>query len=161
MKKQLAILGALAISGAAFAQSQSLTWPMPGNDNCDVCAQDIKLKAPTIQSTTLTGGSSTATASGTNSRAVNNMSSNTYGVLIQAASNQTTDLDYTTVLAQASGSGSSASNNLASNIGAVGVGATQTQYVKASHASITARASGSSSTAVQNFSSNNACLQCQ
>ena len=158
MKKQLAILGALAISGSAFA---FVFPPLPGNDNCDVCAQDIKLLAPTIQSTTLFGSSSSANASGTESQATNNMSSNTYGVLIQAASNQTTDLDYTTVLAQASGSGSSASNNLASNIGAVGVGATQTQYVKASHASITARASGSSSTAVQNFSSNNACLQCQ
>lgn len=157
MKKQLAILGALAISGSAFA----LTFPWPGNDECDVCSQDIKLQAPTIQSTTLFGSSSTATASGNESRAANNMSSNTYGVLIKAQSTQTTDLSGTHVSAEASGSQSSASNNLASNIGAVGVGAVQNQYVKATLSNITARASGTGSTAVQNFSSNNACLSCQ
>ena len=158
MKKQLFILGALAISGSAFAFTLP---PIFGNDNCDVCSQDIKLLSPTIQSTMLVGGSSTATASGTDSRAVNNMSSNTYGVLIKAQSNQTTDMDHSTVLAVASGRESSAGNNFASNIGAVGVGATQSQYVRASYQSITARASGNGSTAVQNFSSNNACLSCQ
>jgi len=158
MKKQLAILGALALSSSAFAVTLP---PIFGNDNCDVCAQDIKLNAPTIQNTTLVGGSSSATASGTDSRAANNMSSNTYGVLIKAQSTQTTDMNNSTVQAIASGRESSASNNFASNIGAVGVGATQSQYVKASYQSITARASGSGSTAVQNFSSNNACLSCQ
>ncbi|GAB1384820.1 MAG TPA: hypothetical protein PK214_08400 [Ottowia sp.] len=158
MKKQLAILGALAISGSAFA---FVFPPLPGNDNCDVCAQDIKLLAPTIQSTTLFGSSSSANASGTESQATNNMSSNTYGVLIKAASTQTTDLSGTHVLAEASGYQSSASNNLASNIGAVGVGATQSQYVKATLSNISAKASGSGATAVQNFSSNNACLSCQ
>ncbi len=156
MKKQLAILGALAISTSAFA-----TWPWPSNDNCEVCSQDIKLLAPTMQSTTLFMSSSNATASGTDSHAANNMSSNTYGVLIKANSTQTTDLGGTHVLAEASGSQSSASNNLASNIGAVGVGATQSQYVKATLSNIAAKASGSGATAVQNFSSNNACLSCQ
>ena len=158
MKKQLAILGPLAISGSAFA----IVWPpLPGNDNCEVYAQDIKLLAPTIQSTTLFGSSTSATASGTESYAGNNMSSNTFGVLIKANSTQTTDLSGTHVLAEASGYQSSASNNLASNIGQVGVGATQSQYVKATLSNITAKASGSGATAVQNLSSNNACLSCQ
>ena len=139
MKKQLLVLGALAISGSAFAVSLP---PWLGGGDCDVCEQDIKLLAPTIQSTTLFGSSSKADASGTNSRAANNMSSNTYGVVIKAKSTQTTDLAGTHVLAEASGTDSRASNNLASNIGAVGVGAEQSQYVKATLSNLTAKASG-------------------
>lgn len=162
MKKQLAILATLAISGAAFANGWNPT-PTPPTTNpaCDVCSHEVVVKANQNQVTKLFWSSSAATANGANSYAANNMSSNTAGVLINASSDQLTDLGGTHVLAEANGANSSAQNNLASNIGSVGVGASQYQAVVASGSFIKAVANGANSRAIQNMSTNNGCQGCQ
>lgn len=164
MKKQLAILAALAISGTAFAGGYGQQTPpqnQPTDPACNVCSHDVVIKANQNQVTKLFWSSSTATANGASSYAANNMSSNTSGVLINASSDQLTDLSGTVVLAEANGANSSAQNNLASNIGSVGVGASQYQAVIAGGSFIKAVANGANSRAIQNMSSNNGCQSCQ
>lgn len=169
MNAKLLFLTAAFVATSAMAQDASFKKdppapsPSPTPEACDLCAHDIVLKGPTIQVTALKNTASIAWASGADSKAVNNMSSNTSGVLIDQGveSTQITALKNSGVLAYASASDSYANNNLASNVGSVGVGADQLQIVLGKGAFLAAKATGTGSRAVQNFSSNNACLTCE
>ena len=163
--KKLAILALVAMSTVAFAGGGHGN-PLPPNNPptqvCGVCeTNDINVGAPQLQVTMLKGTSSVANASGSQSYASNNMSSNTYGVDLRAPSIQITALKDSGVLAEASGSESKAQNNLASNVGSVAVNAAQIQVVAGKGDWIASYASGYKSRAIQNFSTNNACVGCQ
>ena len=157
--KKLAIIALAAMSTYAFAGGAGDRHrPQP----CGVCeGNGVAVGAPQIQITALKHSSSTAEATGADSYASNNVSSNTFGVRLRALSTQITALKDSTISAHASGANSTAQNNLASNIGEVAVNAAQLQVVAGKGSHMTAKASGANSRAVQNFSTNNACESCQ
>ena len=157
--KKLALIAALAVvSTTAFAGG----WGGPKPQPCGVCETgDINVGAPQIQVTVLKDTAAVAKASGNQSTAGNNMSSNTYGVDLRAESIQITALKDSAVLAKASDNQTVAQNNMASNIGNVAVNAAQIQAVLGDGAFVGAFASGNQTRAIQNFSTNNACVTCQ
>ncbi len=162
--KKLAIIAFAAMSTIAFAADSDRNGNHNGggNQSCAVCeTNDINVGAPQIQIAVAKGGSTVANASGTDTRAGNNMSTNTYGVDLRAKSVQITALKNTTVNADASGTSTVAQNNMASNIGSVAVNAPQLQVVAKSGEYVSAVASGTRTKAINNFATNNACLTCQ
>ena len=164
--KKLAIISLALMSTAVFAGGSNHGPKHPPSNPppkpAAVCeTATTKPGAPKSHSTWLKNTSATAKASGNMSRANNNLSSNTYGVDLRAASIQITALKDSDVAAKATGNESVAQNNLASNIGNVAVNEAQLQAVVGREAYVASVASGNKARVVQNLSTNNACVTCQ
>lgn len=114
MQKRLIVVAASALSTVAFAQNNKQKPPTNNAlapDICEVCTNDVVVKGPQIQVTTVQSSASIADTD--NGSTANNMLSNTNGVLLKGQSGRITALSHTGALAHAN-DGSYAQDKLAS-----------------------------------------------
>ena len=88
----------MAFSSGAFAFGNHWGGGSQADDTCAVCESGVRVNAPQIQHTSLSGSSASAWALGQGSYANNNFSSNTSGVTLNAQSVQSTNLKNTSVM---------------------------------------------------------------
>ncbi|QIL80112.1 hypothetical protein G7047_09500 [Diaphorobacter sp. HDW4A] len=140
--KAIAFIALTAVASAAFAAGPV----RPGSITISgISEQKTYANDSTLKNT-----------SGTNNKALQNVSSNAADVEIFSTgkSYQTTDLKDTTVTNEAKGDHSVARQNLASNNGTVEIKGTSTQTVVGNQANISNLADGNGAVATQNIASN-------
>ena len=148
--KKLAILTLLAASGAVFASgghsSGSSSGPVINADSLQVAM----IKNSAVKNT----------ASGSESDAKQNISSNAGKVRVDDEQEQITVIKNSSVTNEAKGSKSFAGQNLSSNVGDVRINDDSTQVTYVKNSLVANLAKGYKSKAVQNIASNNGCDTC-
>lgn len=159
MQKRLIVVAASALSTVAFAQNNKQKPPTNNAlapDICEICTNDVVVKGPQIQVTTVQSSASIADTD--NGSTANNMLSNTNGVLLKGRSGRITALSHTGALAHAN-DGSYAQDKLTSTIGSVDISEYgRLQVMAATCGSFMGAMANNGSRAIQNFPTNNACV---
>jgi hypothetical protein len=150
--KKLAIASLLVLSGAAFA-----TGPVPASGG----PAHVVINGNSAQVALFDSSSVSNTATNNDTKASQNVSSNSGNVTVNGNQLQLTALQSALLSNKATNGDAVATQNVSSNLGMVDINGNSLQITAARFSAITNAAVNSKSKAVQNIASNNGCETCK